>query len=682
MPCSLPLASLQRNGGATIVSAITYNRLFRLMSYTVLARKYRPQKFSEVIGQEHVTRTLQNALEQGRTAHGYIFSGHRGIGKTTVARILAAALNCRSSDKPVAEPCGICESCTEIRAGNAVDVIEIDAATNRGIDEIRELREAARYRPARDRFKIYILDEAHQITDAAFNALLKTLEEPPDHIVFMLATTQPEDIPQTIRSRCQHFSFRAVKFDAIVAQLRDLVGRENIEADDDALALLAEAGDGSMRDALSILDQAIASSSGRLTADSVRNLVGAAPAHILEEVMQAVARSASEDVLRQVDHLISEGHSPTHFARQMVRFLRNATVAKIAGKDSSLLQVSSEERDRVERVAALFGEEDLTRHLQIMLRTHGELGYKQEQRFHLELGLLKMSHAQRLLPIEQLLSDMAGSTGAGVNNSRIVARPSIVASPSLDTRRTDAVPSARPNQVSPFAADSARKVGPRQESSTETFSGSPFSSNPVSADGARAGSSSARVIMGAAAPANLSETTPERQVSSFSEPQRELQTSAPAGIQVHSPAQISQIQSVDSAPGDRLKSAVLQALTDGNQRILVSMLEAGEWSVEGNEVVIKISESQTVVDMSLSADARRLAIASASGVLGRAVKLKIVAGATVAPPDGQRNGGAKTAGTNSGLGGRSRAEQDAVVRRLREKFGAEIRTVIDYKEKR
>jgi len=208
------------------------------MSYTVLARKYRPQKFSEVIGQEHVTRTLQNGIEQGRTAHGYIFSGHRGIGKTTVARILAAALNCRSKDHPVPEPCGVCESCLEIRAGNSVDVIEIDAATNRGIDEIRELREAARYRPARDRFKIYILDDSHQITDAAFNALLKTLEEPPDHIVFMLATTQPEDIPQTIRSRCQHFSFRAVKFDDIVGQLRDLVTREKIEADDDALALL------------------------------------------------------------------------------------------------------------------------------------------------------------------------------------------------------------------------------------------------------------------------------------------------------------------------------------------------------------------------------------------------------------------------------------------------------------
>ena len=628
------------------------------MSYTVLARKYRPQKFSEVIGQEHVTRTLQNALEQGRTAHGYIFSGHRGIGKTTVARILAAALNCRSSDKPVAEPCGVCESCTEIRAGNAVDVIEIDAATNRGIDEIRELREAARYKPARDRFKIYILDEAHQITDAAFNALLKTLEEPPDHIVFMLATTQPEDIPQTIRSRCQHFSFRAVKFADIVGQLRDLVGRENIEADDDALALLAEAGDGSMRDALSILDQAIASSNEKLTADSVRNLVGAAPAHVLENVMQAVARGASEEVLRQVDHLISEGHSPTHFARQMVRFLRNATVAKVAGKDSSLLQISSEERERVERVAELFGEEDLTRHLQIMLRTHGELGYKQEQRFHLELGLLKMAHAQRLLPIEQLLSEVAASSNvAGTSPGRTPARPSIVSGGAFEARRTDAAPPARPIQVSPFAADSARKSGPRQESPADAAPGN----GPRSVAGS---GSSAPVIMGAAAPS---------EVPQASAPQIQV---APA---ISSPQPAS---AVSTFPIEKLQTAVLQALMDGNQRILVSMLEAGEWSVEGNEVVIKVSESQTVVDMSLGPDARRLAIASASGVLGRAVKLKIVPGATVKTAEKSNGSAAQPGAANSGVGGRGRAEQDAVVRRLQEKFGAEIRTVIDYKEKR
>jgi DNA polymerase III subunit gamma/tau len=641
------------------------------MSYTVLARKYRPQKFSEVIGQEHVTRTLQNAIEQGRSAHGYIFSGHRGIGKTTVARILAMALNCRSKDRPVPEPCGVCESCTEIRAGNAVDVIEIDAATNRGIDEIRELREAARYRPARDRFKIYILDEAHQITDAAFNALLKTLEEPPEHIVFMLATTQPEDIPQTIRSRCQHFSFRAVKFDAIVAQLRDLVTREKIDADDDSLALLAEAGDGSMRDALSILDQAIASSSGKITSDSVRNLVGAAPAHILEQVMQAVSEGRSEEILRQVDHLISEGHSPTHFARQMVRFLRNATVAKIAGKDSSLLQVSSEERERVARVAEWFGEEDLTRHLQIMLRTHGELGYKQEQRFHLELGLLKMAHAQKLLPIEQLLSDVAAAPASA---QKPHARPAIAAAvPNSETRRSEP---ARPNFVSPFAADSARKGTPRQEASSE----------PAPATGPRivaTASAPEPVIMGSAAPAAMRDDDPNtisdrRDVASYlsasvakssaPEPHSELRAETPKAA-----------ASVAQPPMEHLQNAVLQALTDGNQHILVSMLSAGEWNVQGNELVIQIAESQTVVDMSLSSEAKRLAIASASGVLGRAVKLRVVPGATVTPQENKRNGGGPHP---PGPGGRGRAEQDPVVRRMQEKFGAQVRTVIDYKEKR
>jgi DNA polymerase-3 subunit gamma/tau len=645
------------------------------MSYTVLARKYRPQKFSEVIGQEHVTRTLQNAIEQGRTAHGYIFSGHRGIGKTTVARILAMALNCRSQNKPVPEPCGICESCTEIRAGNAVDVIEIDAATNRGIDEIRELREAARYRPARDRFKIYILDEAHQITDAAFNALLKTLEEPPDHIVFMLATTQPEDIPQTIRSRCQHFSFRAVKFDAIVAQLRDLVTREKIEADDDALALLAEAGDGSMRDALSILDQAIASASGKITADSVRNLVGAAPAHILEQVMQAVSESRSEEILHQVDHLIGEGHSPTHFARQLVRFLRNATVAKIAGKESPLLQVSSEERERVARVAEWFGEEDLTRHLQIMLRTYSELGYKQEQRFHLELGLLKMAHAQKLLPIEQLLSDVAVAPIATAQKA--LARPAIVGNSSnSEARRPEPTSAARPNFVSPFAADSARKGTPRQEAQ--------FDSPPNGPRIVATATSAEPVIMGSAVA--ISEPGPEedrdgRGVASNVSAQAVKASAAEPRLQPELQSQAKQAATtLSEAPSQMecLQNAVLQTLTDGNQRILVSMLSAGEWSTQGNELVIKIAESQTVVDMSLSSDARRLAIASASGVLGRAVKLKVVSGATVHPQENKGNGASQT----SGPGGRGRAEQDPVVRRMQEKFGAQVRTVIDYREKR
>src|SRR5262249_8964359 len=358
---------------------------------------------------------------------------------------------------------------------NSVDVIEIDAATNRGIDEIRELREAARYRPARDRFKIYILDEAHQITDAAFNALLKTLEEPPEHVVFMLATTQPEDIPQTIRSRCQHFSFRAVKFDQIVAQLKDLCARESIPADEEALAMLAEAGDGSMRDALSILDQAIASSEGRLTAEAVRQLIGIAPSGVLEEIMSAVARSSSENILRMVDRLLSEGQNPVHFARQLVRFLRNAIVANVAGTDSPLLQISADERARVGRVAESFSEEDLARFLQIMLRTHSELGYRQEQRFHLELGLLKLAHAQRLLPLEELLGGEAGkSAAAGERGTRAVGGPGLSPSrpaaaagrpitPETSVPRT---PTSTPfgSKPSPFEADRSRKTDPKAES--------------------------------------------------------------------------------------------------------------------------------------------------------------------------------------------------------------------------
>jgi DNA polymerase III subunit gamma/tau len=608
------------------------------MSYQVLARKYRPQKFADVIGQEHVTRTLKNAIAQGRTAHGYIFSGHRGIGKTTVARILAMALNCRSSDKPVPEPCGVCDSCVEIRAGNAVDVIEIDAATNRGIDEIRELREAARYRPARDRFKIYILDEAHQITDAAFNALLKTLEEPPGHVVFMLATTQPEDIPQTIRSRCQHFSFRAVKFDQIVTQLRDICSREGIVADEDALALLAEAGDGSMRDALSLLDQAISSSEDSLSAESVRQLVGTAPSGVLEEIMQAVACSASQEILQITDRLLSEGQNPVHFARQLVRFLRNAIVAKVSGAGSSLLQISSDERARVARVAELFSEEDLARHLQIMLRTHSELGYRQEQRFHLELGLLKLAHAQRLLPIEQILS------GAETRPATADRKLSIAPEP----RKSESAAQARPF-VSPFAADSARKGTPRSEASAETTISRATPAVVLSAT----------VVMGSAAPAVAAQVA------------RDSEREPDVGIAPPNLASTPNGNAIDD-----VRSAVLNALASADQTMLCSLLENGEWKIAGNELIIRLATSANLIEMSVGAAARKMIIASASGKLGRAIKLQVLPGA--APQEISE----KTMVSYSNGSSRSRAEQEPVVQRLKEKFGAQIRTVIDYNGKK
>ncbi len=629
------------------------------MSYQVLARKYRPQKFSDVIGQDHVTRTLKNAIEQGRIAHGYIFSGHRGIGKTTIARILAMALNCQSQDHPVAEPCGVCDSCREIRGGNSVDVIEIDAATNRGIDEIRELREGARYRPARDRFKIYILDEAHQITDAAFNALLKTLEEPPSHIVFMMATTQPEDIPQTIRSRCQHFSFHAVRFDDIVAQLRDIAKQEGIKADDSALAMLAEVGDGSMRDALSIMDQAIACCGNTLSADVVRGLVGTVASDVLEDVMDAVARNSSEDVLRTIDRLLVEGQSAQHFARQMLRFLRNALVAKVAGSDSPVLQISTDERARVARVAERFSEEDLSRFMQIMLRTHSELGYKQEQRFHLELGLLKLVHAQRLLPLEELLSGEVAQAKAGSSASaaRSAASSSRAPSPAgrvgvasraneaevASSRGAAASPFARP---SPFEADRQRKSEPKAETPGVVAQTSPVVKAAVGAATDADGSSLQSAVEGGSVATAVA-----------MDPEPVAETSGEISC-------------------DEMRNAVLTALEDAGQHVLAHNLEEGEWSVRGGEVAVKVGMSQVLIDVALGPEPKRVMQAALSKAVNRPLKFKMVSGTpavaarTEQPPR-----------PVNGAGARSRAMADPIVQRMQEKFGAEIRTVIDQKER-
>ena len=621
------------------------------MSYQVLARKYRPQKFSDVIGQNHVTRTLKNAIEQQRIAHGYIFSGHRGIGKTTIARILAMALNCRSQDHPVPEPCGVCDSCVEIRAGNAVDVIEIDAATNRGIDEIRELRDAARYRPARDRYKIWILDEAHQITDAAFNALLKTLEEPPSHVIFMMATTQPEDIPQTIRSRCQHFSFHAVSFDDIVGQLSDIAKQEGISADDEALAMLAEAGDGSMRDALSIMDQAIASCGDILDGDVVRGLVGTVGSDILEDVMDAVARDSSEDVLRTIDRLLVEGQSAQHFARQMVRFLRNTVVAKVAGSNSPVLQISSDERARVARVAERFSEEDLTRFLQIMLRTHSDLGYKQEQRFHLELGLLKLVHAQRLLPLEQLLSGEAVKPGSRTPSGGLAsANTSANGTRSAPTATRTSVPPTSSRGVatspfkgpSPFEADSSRKGEPKAETpaSDNSASGglSAFAADPAS-------TTISFESVGTTALALETEETPS------------------GGIAEVTP--------------DVARDAVLGALEDASQNVLAHNLELGEWTVRGLEVSVKVAMSQVMVDVALGDGPRRIIHDALIKATGQPMKLKMVSGGTQVAS----KAAPLSARPSNGASGRSRAMSDPIVKRMQEKFGAEIRSVIDHKER-
>jgi DNA polymerase-3 subunit gamma/tau len=590
------------------------------MGYQVLARKYRPQRFADVAGQDHVTRTLLNALAQNRIAHGYIFSGHRGIGKTTIARILAQALNCRTAigapERPTPEPCGICDSCVEIKQGNAVDVIEIDAATNRGIDEIRELRDAARYAPARDRYKVYILDEAHQITEAAFNALLKTLEEPPAHVIFMMATTEPENIPQTIRSRCQHFSFHAVKFDDILAQLRMIAGHEQVEAEDAALALLAEAGDGSMRDALSIMDQAIASApcneAGKpvLATDQIRELMGSVPNAVFERLLEVVASGQSAELMEQLNVLLNAGHSPSSLARQMVRYLRNALMAKLGGEQTVLLQISADERARAGRTALLFSEEDLTRNLQIVLRTFDDLNYRQEQRFHLELGLLKLVHAQRLLPLEELLSGVV-SGAASAPRSAAPAAPERTAAPLL--RPTSAAPSpavaasasSATAPLSPFAPIPGFSSGPTIKQSASAAPVAEISRTEYRGLSPLRQEEAARTGHGAAVAEPEARTIETAAVSALPDASpRSAQTASPfapaavpmnngfaepltEGTLAKAPEPASALAGEVSV--EALRAAVVTALTNAGHGSAGQLLASANWILDGSSLRIEVA---------------------------------------------------------------------------------------------
>src|ERR1017187_2465438 len=375
--------------------------------YQVIARKYRPQSFDDVLNQDHIKTTLRNAIAQNRIAHGYIFSGQRGTGKTTTARIVARCLNCEKG--PTDHPCDVCASCKEITAGGTMDVIEIDAASNRGINEMRELRENVRYQPARDRYKIFIIDEAHQITSEAFNALLKTIEEPPPWAVFVLCTTEAHKIPATIASRCQHFSFRSVDFEDLTRRMAWICRQEGIEADAEALAILAAAGEGSVRDSLSALDQAIACCGAKLDAAEVRALLGAFYLESLEKVTLALAAGDSRSMLEVVDELERNGQNLQHFSRELSRYFRNLLGTRVAGADTRLVAASAAQREKLGKIAGAFSEEGLTRYLQLSLDLFKDLQYSLQPRFHLEIGLVRLVQAGRLLPIEQVLAGLGGT---------------------------------------------------------------------------------------------------------------------------------------------------------------------------------------------------------------------------------------------------------------------------------
>jgi DNA polymerase-3 subunit gamma/tau len=656
------------------------------MGYQVLARKYRPQRFADVAGQDHVTRTLMNALAQNRIAHGYIFSGHRGIGKTTIARIVAQALNCRteigSEARPTPEPCGVCDSCVEIRQGNAVDVIEIDAATNRGIDEIRELRDAARYAPSRDRYKIYILDEAHQITDAAFNALLKTLEEPPAHVIFMMATTEPENIPQTIRSRCQHFSFHAVKFDDILTQLRMIATQEDVQAEDAALALLAEAGDGSMRDALSIMDQAIASAplengKAALSAAQIRELMGSVPNAVFERLLEAVAAGQSAELMEQLNLLVNAGHSPSSLARQMVRYLRNALMAKLGGEQTELLQISGDERARAARTALLFTEEELTRNLQIILRTFDDLNYRQEQRFHLELGLLKLIHAQRLLPLEELLSGAAGGARAANPSSppsRAAAAPARTAQgpagqppaalnspfgPSTGHWGTGSPTSA--TAAAPAKMETIRKPesGPAPVSTMEQPASAPI---PVPAQ-----------ISGAATgdrPFAGNTPFPAAAESSHSYGGAATLTEGALAIAPETGPQSTLAPSIES-----LRHAIGSGLVEAGHVSAAQLLGAGTWTLEGSSLRIEVpGMGKKMLALTINAAAEKI-VRNELQRQGAPTRFLVV------PGEGAASNGAPVEAAPLAGSIQETALGNPLVQKAREIFNAEVRSVVDLRQK-
>jgi DNA polymerase-3 subunit gamma/tau len=642
------------------------------MAYQVLARKYRPQRFADVAGQDHVTVTLMNALTQNRIAHGYIFSGHRGIGKTTIARILACALNCRnpigSEIRPTAEPCEVCDSCLEIRAGNSVDVIEIDAATNRGIDEIRELRDAARYRPSRDKYKIYLLDEAHQITDAAFNALLKTLEEPPDHIVFMMATTQPEDIPQTVRSRCQHFSFHAVKLADILNELRGIAEHEGVDADESALALLAEAGDGSMRDALSIMDQAIASAplvegKARLDAGQIRELMGTVANGVFERVMQAVDQNNSADVMTIANDLLDAGNSPAQLARQAVRYLRSCVIAKIAGlspeggEGTELLQISAEEQRRAARTAALFSEEELTRFLQTMLRTFDEMGYRQEQRFHFELGLLKLVHLRRLLPVEEVLSSIGTRSGAATAAKQA---PGPVGVPRSASAPPSHPPVAAKPAFSPFEQDKGRRKYDGIQGGISSGANA-LAPNPVPT------------------PAPVSAPQPVLQPAPVAPTPVPISAPIPVAAPIPMAAPIAVVAPLptpepiaEAVAGDdasSLQRAVVEALQSARQSSSADAMEDATWTLVDGEARIQTELSKTMLPHVMNADAEKIAKAAlrAAGIL----KLALLPGAAAPAATAKKPRAAKSGSAQD------KAMQHPLVQQAQKLFDAEIQTVID-----
>jgi DNA polymerase-3 subunit gamma/tau len=580
------------------------------MGYQVIARKWRPQSFREVVGQSHVTRTLENAVRNDRVAHAYIFSGGRGVGKTTSARILAKVLNC--SNRREAEPCQECDSCREIKAGTALDVIEIDAASNRGIDQIRELREMVQFAPMGGRYKVVLLDEAHMLTEDASNALLKTLEEPPPRVIFIMATTEPEALADTIRSRSQHFHFRPLEFGEISDALRHIAQTEKIEIDDSALAVLARAAEGSLRDSLSLLEQAIAFCGSSIRGEQVRELLGVVREEVLDELMAAIRAGSSERALALIHKLVAEGQNLPHFCREAIRHVRNLLVARVCGGGSDLIAAAPDERPRLARAAQEFSEEDLNRYFEILMATEFSVRKAPDPRLHMELGILRLVNAARLAPLEELMAELSGE--------------------------------ARPRTV---AASPAPAVSGARSFSAAPAAGAPALREPV----AKRDSFSAAQSAAATAPA--------------------LQNPTAGPAERPAPATLPSAVARTAGEGGGLAEAQLAAIKAQIQeqfRFLSTLIEpVTRWVVEGSEVQLYFAaKDRSLADMLQARDPMEKLRGVVQAVTGQPLRVCVRL---------ESAGSGLLDARKSPAALRAQVEQDPVVREMLRRFGGSIRDV-------
>ena len=400
------------------------------MAYQVIARKWRPQTFDEVTGQEPITRTLRNAIEHQRLHHAYLFSGARGVGKTTSARLLAKALNCHKTKEPTPTPCRSddpdqCPSCREITESRSIDVQEIDAASNTGVDNVREaIIASVGIAPARDRYKVFIIDEVHMLSGAAFNALLKTLEEPPPRVVFIMATTERHKVPETILSRCQQFEFRTIATAKIVERLKLIAQAEKISVPDDALREIARTGEGSMRDAQSALDQVISFAGEKISKEDVEMALGVAGADILKRIMDSIAGNRPAEALAAVDEIVMRGHDLRNFCRDLLAHFRDLLVTKVSGNEE-LLESAVCEPQELKRQAELFSESDLVRFFHSLAETETKLRAATQPRYQLEIGIVKLMELRGVESITELMQRLAAlENGLGSEPSSTRTPPS------------------------------------------------------------------------------------------------------------------------------------------------------------------------------------------------------------------------------------------------------------------